>query len=327
MRCLVTGATGLVGSHLVAKLRGRKVFVRALVRKSSDVKLLNKWEVEQAEGNLLDRASLSPAMEGIDTVFHCAALVTDWAKRHDFQVHNVYGVRNVLEAAWRARVKRFVHVSSCEVYGNPGIDNINEEFPVVIGQHPYTDSKVAGEKLVRDYIDRGMEAVILRPSSIYGPRSISIVKEIAVLLMKRQMILVNQGRAIARLCYVENLADALILAAGKDQAVGQIYNVTDGCRTTWKQFVDRIAQEINAPLANLSLPYSAAYSLSTVMELFSKITQREERPLATLLACRMFGTNQYFSIEKIKRDLGFAPEIGFDEGMAKVGKWLRSEMA
>ncbi len=323
MKYLVTGATGFIGSHLVEKLISNKAQVRALVRETSNKQLLEKLEVELVEGDILNKNSLRKALMGIDIVFHCAALVTDWAKRKDFYASIVQGTGNVLEAAHEAKAKRFIYLSSCEVYGNPGKDNITEDFPLVTGQHPYTDSKIMAEKLVWEYCKKGLPAVILRPATIYGRRCEYLIKEIARLIKSGRMILINQGRAKARLCYVENLADALLLAATHDKAVGQVFNVSDGCRTTWKELVDKIAKILECPPPKLSVSFPAAYIIATVMEFFAGILQLKRRPLVTKMAVRMTGTDQYFSIEKIKRELGFVPRVDFEEGMERTGKWLK----
>lgn len=323
MKYLVTGATGFIGSHLVEKLLSNKAQVRALVRKTSNKQLLEKLEVELVEGDILDKGSLRKALEGIDIVFHCAALVTDWAKRKDFYDSIVRGTENVLGAAYEAKAKRFIYLSSCEVYGNPGKDNIAEDFPCVTGQHPYTDSKIIAEKSVWKYQEKGLPSVILRPATIYGPRCEYLLKEIALMVKANRMILIDHGRAKARLCYVDNLADALLLAATNEKAVGQVFNVSDGSRTTWKEFVDKIAQILESPSPRFSISYRTAYFIAVIMELFAGIFRMKRRPPVTKMAVRLTGTDEYFSIERIKRELGFVPRVGFEEGMERTGKWLK----
>lgn len=318
----MTGATGLVGSHLVERLCAENKRVRVLVRKTSERDWLKSLAAEIWEGDLNDPAGLAAAAAGCSRIFHCAALVTDWAKREDYHAVNVAGTENLLAAACSAGIKRLIHLSSCDVYGNPGRDNVTEEWPRITGQHPYGDSKIAGEKLVEKYRERGLETVILRPATIYGPRSRMLVGTLAGLIKQRRLVLVNHGRAGARLCYVGNLVEAMLLAAGHPGAVGEVYNVGDGSRVTWREFFDRIAQAINAPPPRFSLPYPLAYLFACGAELAARLPGKSGRPLATRYLCRMMGIDQYFSIEKIKSELGFVPRVGFADGMEKTAEWL-----
>jgi nucleoside-diphosphate-sugar epimerase len=114
---LVTGATGLLGSHIVEQLRKRDLPVRVLVRRGSDVAWLKTQGVEFAEGDITDRASLDRACQGCDVVYHSAARVGDWGPWDEFQRITIDGTQNVIDACVAARVRRLVHISSVSTYG------------------------------------------------------------------------------------------------------------------------------------------------------------------------------------------------------------------
>ena len=116
---LVTGATGLLGSHIVEQLRAAGEPVRALVRGSSDTRLLDEWGVEKVIGDVTDPASLTAACKGVRTVYHAAARVGDWGPWSEFVAISIDGTRNMLEAARAADVQRFLHISSISAYGHP----------------------------------------------------------------------------------------------------------------------------------------------------------------------------------------------------------------
>src|SRR5207253_3369066 len=116
---LITGATGLIGSHVAERLIGEGERVRAVVRPGSDTGLLEKLGVEIVRGDLSDAGSLGPAVAGVNIVYHCAARVSDWGPWRLFRETIVDTTRNLLSACRTARVGRFVHVSSSRVYGHP----------------------------------------------------------------------------------------------------------------------------------------------------------------------------------------------------------------
>jgi len=208
---LVTGATGFIGGHLAQRLVAEGQRVRALVRATSDTSLLDDQGVETVVGDLTDAASLAGVADGCETVFHCGALVSDWATSAEIAAANLSGTRNVLAAA--ASVPRFVHLSTTDVH---------------LASNWYARSKRAAEEEVRRV--RGADAVILRPATVYGPRSTELVGEIASAIRAGNMLLVDRGRAIAGLCYVDNLVDAALMGRPGE------FDITDGLDVTWRRF-------------------------------------------------------------------------------------------
>jgi ornithine--oxo-acid transaminase len=328
--CLVTGATGFIGGHLAQRLVREGRQVRCLVRASGDTSFLETLEVEIATGDLTDRRSLARAAEGCRDVLHCGALVSDWATAEEIARVNVEGTRNLLDACATASVQRFVHFSTTDVYGHPG-------GPAVVETHPpdgfanwYAQTKLEAEAAVRRAEEAsGLEAVILRPATVYGPRSTDVVGEIAQAIRGRRMLLIDGGRAIAGLCYIDNLMDAAILALGHEAAPGQAFNVTDGLDVTWRQFTDGLARGLGCSQPRLSLPYWAANGLGVSLEhgyrFLRRTTRLQTSPLLSRQAVHVLGRDQDFSNRKARELLGWEPRVGYDAGLEATVAWLRAE--
>jgi nucleoside-diphosphate-sugar epimerase len=322
---LVTGATGLIGGHLVEALVLRGDQVRALVRPTSNTTRLRDLGVDIRVGSLLDNATLMAAARGVERIYHCAGLVSDWGLPADFAEANVNGVRAVLAAATRAEVSKFIHMSTTDIYGYPGRPAVESERPSPRG-FPYADSKIEGEALVWKHCRQvGLPACILRPATVYGPRCRLLVFEVARAIAKRRMVMIDGGRHVAGLTYVGNLVDAMILAADAEASVGQAYNISDGTQVTWKEYLSALADLIQMPRPSRSLPHWLAYALASVWENYNDRMGRTQRPSLTRTMVELMGTDQDFPIDKAKRDLGYRPRVSLQEGIKHTGGWLRQE--
>ena len=246
-KCLVTGGSGFLGSHLVEALAARGDNVRVLVRLTSNTTFLESLGVELVYGDLKDNQSLNRAVQGMERIYHCAAFAADWGPKGEFQATNVIGLRNLLDAALEAGVKKFVHVSTTDVYGHPNYP-ADETAPYRLRGWHYGDTKIIGEQLVWDYYrDRNLPITIVRPVNIYGPRSTSFVLEVADLLKSGDMVHIGKKEQPAGLAYVTNVVDAILLASDSVNSVGNAYNVSDGLDTSWHKYVNNMAKFIGVP--------------------------------------------------------------------------------
>lgn len=323
LKSLVTGGSGFLGSHLVEALVARGEDVRALVRSTSDTAHLDSLGVELAYGDLTDIQSLGDAIQGVERVYHCAALAADWGDREAFRAANVTGVGNLLDVACEASVSKFVHVSTTDVYGHPDFP-AGETAAYRLRGWDYGDTKIEGERQVwSGYRERHLPVTIVRPVNIYGPRSASFVVEIVELLKNGDMVHIASGGKPAGLAYVTNVVDLILLAADSESSVGQAYNASDGSDVTWRQYVDRLAEIVGVTSPRLVIPYRLAYLAGWAMEKVYGALRIEGRPLLTRMAVELLGTNQGFPIAKARRELGYEPAVDFDEGMRRVEAWLR----
>jgi ornithine--oxo-acid transaminase len=328
--CLVTGASGFIGGHLAARLVRDGYQVRCLVRPTSDTGALHRLEVEIATGDLTVPQTLTRVAEGCRYVFHCGAMVSDWGTPKEVEAVNVVGTRNLLDVCAQASVERFLHFSSTDVYGYPGEVEVDETYGTSRFRNWYSQTKLDAEAEVqRAGAGGGFETVILRPATVYGPGSREVVREIAGALRRRQMLLIDHGRAVAGLSFIDNLLDAALIAMTHEAAPGQAFNVTDGLDVTWRQFAAGLADGLGCARARLTVPYRVAewvgFSLEHGYRVLHRRTGLTTRPLLSRQAVHVMGTDQSFSNAKARSVLGWEPRIDYASGLAATVDWLRSE--
>ncbi|WP_277819652.1 NAD-dependent epimerase/dehydratase family protein [Streptomyces silvensis] len=320
---MVAGAAGFIGGHLTRRLAERGHRVRALVREGSDRSAFAGADVEVAVGDLGDPDSLRRAATGVRHVYNCTGLSADWGPWADFRRVNVDGSRNLVEAAAHAGdVERFVHVSTTDVYGYP-VRPCDESTPPRDIGLPYNRSKLLGERAVREAAARaGLPLTVVRPVSVYGPRSNDFVVEIATLLLSRQMVYIRGGDVPAGLLYVADAADAMISACASGSAAGGTYNLRDADRTTWREYVEALARGLGVKPPFLSLPAPVARGVATLSEGLYGALRIKARPVLTRHAVHLFDRDQSYAIDRARDDFGFKSEVGFEEGVRRTLAWL-----
>ena len=322
---LVAGASGFIGGHLVRHLTDHGYRVRALIRRRSDHSALSGLPIELATGSLDDPESLREATKGVRYVYNCTGKSADWGPWEEFRSVNVDGCVNLVNAAANAgTVERFLHLSTTDVYGYPVVPCDESTEPRDIGL-PYNRSKVMGERAVRDAAARaGLPLTIVRPVSVYGPRSKDFVIEIANLLLKKQMVYISSGRIPAGLLYVGNAADAMIAACTSPETAGRVYNLRDPELTTWREYIEALARGLGAKPPSLNLPGPLATGVATVSEKLYGALRISARPVLTRHAVRLLDRDQSYPIDRAREDFGFKSEISFEEGMRLTLGWLDS---
>jgi len=327
---LVTGATGFIGGRLARRLAAEGRPVRCLVRAHSDTSSLRDLDVELEVGDLTSERSLSAAVDGCEYVFHCGALVSDWATTREITRTNVTGTRNLLEAAAGASVRRFIHFSTTDVYGHPGTAAVDETYTCGRFSNWYAETKLGAEREVREVeAAAGFDAVILRPATVYGPGSEEVVGGIARAMRDRNMLLFDGGRADAGLFFVDNLLDAALLALEHDAAPGRAFNISDGLGVTWREFTDGLAEGLGCSRVRWSVPYWAANGVGTSLEhgyrMLRRVTGVTVRPLLSRQAVQVLGRNQSFSNTSARELLGWEPRVDYASGLEATLTWLKRD--
>jgi nucleoside-diphosphate-sugar epimerase len=312
---LVTGASGFLGGRLAQILASRGEEVRVLARERSDLAHLAGLPVEVVRGDV------EGAARGVTCIYHCAGCASDWAPWSTYYEANVAGVEQLLRAA--GGVRRFLHVSTTDVYGYPRAA-CDESHPLVDTGLPYNRSKCMGEALVWEAARAGLPVTVVRPATIYGPRGKAFVTDIAKLIRQGLMAVVGGGRAAGGFCYVDNAAEAMIQAAAASETVGRAYNLADGTGETWRGYVDALADGLGCRRPWIDIPFGAALALARVMEAPHRWLGVPGRPLLTRHAVLLLGRDQEFPIERARREFGFQPAIGFAEGMRRSVEWVRT---
>ena len=272
--------------------------------------------IELATGDVTDTESLERAASGTDRVFHCAALVGDWLDRDDIRRINVEGTAHVLEACAAAGVGRLVYISSLAVLGTKHHHGTDESAPYAKTGDAYSDAKIESERLVRAFADEGrVETVVLRPGFVYGPGDRQFLPRLLDGLATRRFTYVGDGSKVLNVVYVDDLVQAALLAAEAPGAAGEAYNITDGTRTTLREFVTFICEQTGLPTPTRRLPPSVAWALTYTLEALAKARHAKEAPRLNRARMKFLYYNQHFSIEKAKRELGFEPRFTYREGL------------
>jgi nucleoside-diphosphate-sugar epimerase len=323
---LVTGASGMVGSHLVRRLLDEGWRVRALVRPTSDTALLKSWGVQLAQGDLGDPpAALADAVKGAEYVFHCAAMVSDWAPLPEMMRINVAGTRALAEAALAGgSLKRFVYLSSMVVFGMYPQRGLDESAPLIHTGDHYNLTKIRAEETVRQFVrEKDLPAVILRPPYVYGPRDRQFLPRVLGSLAKGEFRFVGSGKQPFSLVYVGNLVAALVLAAVRPNVVGEVFLITDGRAISRVRMLEIICAETGYPLPTRHVPTWLVRVLCPVVEGLWRLKRSKEPPLVNKFRLKFMSTPLTYRIDKAQRILGYEPKVDTEAGLRQTLAWFR----
>jgi nucleoside-diphosphate-sugar epimerase len=319
MNILVTGGTGFTGGHLCQRLVGQGHRVRTLSRRGSAVGLLEQMGVEIIPGDLGDPTAIATAMQGVESVYHIAALYRQQKgdPRQFWQI-NTEAVEHLLAAAVQNGVRRFVHCSTVGVHGHISHPPATEETPYSPGD-VYQESKLAGELIAQRYMREGHIGVtIFRPAAIYGPRDLRFLKLFRA-IKKQRFVMLGSGTVTYHLVYIEDLIDGIVACGTQDQATGQIYILGGETYVPLHQLVAMIAEELHVPKPHLRLPLWPVYGMGYVCELLCKPLGIE--PPLYRRRIDFFKKSRAFDISKAKRELGFRPKVSLKEGLHRTAQW------
>jgi nucleoside-diphosphate-sugar epimerase len=338
-KLLVTGATGFIGSRFCARLQWAGTQkIRVLARSAEKASSISGSFVEVVEGDLLEPRAIAKALEGCDAVVHLAHADDDLAAK---------ATRNLVDAASRAGIRRFVHVSSMSVHGpDPGPEAAHES-TAKIGRYgeSYCDAKAEEEEIVRRAIDSGrLPAVILRPTIVYGPGG-SFVESILKDARKGHVSLVDGGSGLCNAVYIDDVCDAIEAALKSPDAIGSAVFINGDHAVRWKDFVLSLAslvepasavENINSVDALAWWAKHPARPVKTARSLPSKVVHRAIRMLRAKPAAPPYpsvGRIQReivrieFANTDAKRLLHWTPKVDFAAGVDRIKEWLDSCVA
>ncbi len=325
MTYLVTGATGLLGSHVVDLLVAQGETPRVLVRPGDSVSRLPDAGLDVCWGDMEDPAALETAVRGVDRVLHCAARTGPWGDESEYERTNVRGLKTLVEVGLAAGIRRFVHVSSISVHGNDVGGVADEASPLRVEPNPYSRSKVAGERLLEGMI-RELDApiTIVRPGWIYGPRDEASFARFAGMVELGRMIVIGSGRNQVPLIYVTDAAQGVVLAGEAPDAAGKAYLLVNDEPVTQRQFLNAIAAALGAPPPTRSLPYGLAVTLGAVAETGARLIHRRQPPPVMRYGLQLLGGENRFTISRARRELMFSPQVMLGEGVRRSVEWYRA---
>jgi predicted dehydrogenase/nucleoside-diphosphate-sugar epimerase len=319
-KVLVTGANGLIGRQLVRRLLQAGNRIRLFVRRQPEAEFMNDGNVEVFLGDLGDPAAVDQAVAGTEIVYHVGAAMKGSA--HDHERGTVCGTQNIVDSALRHDVQRLVYISSLSCL-HAAIARrgsvITEDWPIEpspMKRGAYTQAKTAAEKIVLDAVrDRHLRAVLLRPGRVFGPGMTLLTPEVAR-RMGNFLVVLGDGTRELPLVYVEDVVDAIVLAAETSKFDGRIFHIVDRAQTTQNQIVrDYISK--NAKKAKvLHVPVAVVYSLALSFELLFKILSRPA-PLS-IYRVKSALARMKFDCRRAENDLGWKPRVGVASGLQET---------
>lgn len=319
----ITGATGFIGSHLARRLLAQGYALRALVRSPAEASWLAEAGAELVPGDITCAASFQQAVQGCQIVFHTAGWVSERGTRQEVWDVNVTGTQNVVDAALAANVRRFVHTSSCAVYGSRQAFDIDERTPTRLTGKLYGDSKIAAEEIVfRAYREHGLPVVVARISQVYGPESKQFTVRPVEVIKSGKMVLIDNGRHLCKAIYIDNLVDALLLCAKVDAAVGEAINLTENPPVPWRDFFGAYARMLGIQTLP-SLSYPIAWLAGLLFEIQAGL--KGKRASFSRGAVQSLRSSNSFSNQKARTLLGWEPAANLEEGMRRTEAWLRQQ--
>lgn len=321
---LITGINGFIGSNLADRLLREGWKVRGLVRKTSDLKFLDGMDIEYHYGDITEPKSLEVPMKDVHQVFHVAALSSDWGPFEKFHKINVDGTMNVARAASSAVVERMVYISTVAMYGF-GRTNVKESDEKLHTNFPYCETKKIAEDKVFEFAKHsGLRLTAIKPGNVFGIKDHTFIEKYIDALISGKAGYVDGG--IRKTCpvYIENLVDGIMLASEKEAAIGETFFITDGLDITWREFTDKLSDELGIGRPKSSFPYFLALSVATAMEFLYVAIDSKEPPLLTPYRIFNGGKDYTFSIEKARSVLGYEPKVNFEESIKRTVNWFKN---
>jgi nucleoside-diphosphate-sugar epimerase len=320
MNILITGATGFIGRYLTAAL-SKTYSVRCLVRKTSDIKELKDLSVDLVYGDLLDRNSLGPALDGIDLIYHLAGEVYS-RKKDDYYKGNVLATNNLLEACKEKAAKRIIFLSSIGVYKPAAKETLLTEESECAPITFYGKTKLNAERLIKKC---KIPWVIVRAPIIYGPHQPPVVNRIFLdAFNKRKIYIVGKGDNPRSLCFIGNLVDGLTLLASKPDTNGKTYVLSDNSPYTFDQIITTISVAIGQKIKVVHLP---SFLGAISWQIYNLMGALFNLYFIELYVIKTMQLNWACDITKVKKEIGYNPNVTLEMGIKNTMDWIKNNCA
>jgi nucleoside-diphosphate-sugar epimerase len=327
MKALVTGGGGFLGLAIVRKLRARGDDVRSFSRRTHPA--LEGLGVQSVRGDLADRAAVLRAARGCDIVFHVAAKAGVWGSTESYHRANVVGTDNVLSACSTEGIERLVYTSTPSVtFAGTDQVGVDESAPYAsryLSDYPRT--KAIAERRVLESNGADLATVALRPHLIWGPGDPHLVPRILERGRSGTLRLLGDQPNEVDSVYVDNAADAHLLAADRlapgSAIAGKAYFISQGEPLPLGDLMNRILAAGDLPPVERRIPGGVAYFLGALLETVYELLGIETEPPLTRFVAAQLSTAHWFDISAARLDLGYEPAVSLDEGMERLAASLR----
>jgi Nucleoside-diphosphate-sugar epimerases len=322
MKILVTGGGGFLGRHIVDRLLARGDAVTVLGRR--DYPDLAARGVTCSQGDIADSAAVKTAAAGVDAVMHVASLAGIWGAYQTYYNTNVVGSENVLYAAKENGIDRIVYTSTPSVvHGGDGIDGGDESLPYP--DHyltPYAETKSIAEQLLLRANGPDLAVTAIRPHLIFGPGDTQLIPKLLDRAKTGKLKQIGDGKNLIGVSYVENVADAHILALDHLQpekgSAGQAYFINEPEPVNCWRFINSLVRRAGMKEVARRVPFGLAYNAGWLCEKIWALLGRQDDPPVTRFLATQLATSHWFKTDKARQQLGWQSKHSLDEGVEKM---------
>ena len=324
LRLAITGATGMVGTHVARRATAAGYQVRALVRRDDACQHLRDLGAEVVRWDLLEPDTFSAAVADQQVIVHTAAQVGDWGPPEKYRAVNVHALDQLLKAVRHAGcLERWVQISSLGVYPAQHHQGLDETTPPNLdGFDGYTRTKAEADLVLdRHTAEYGLPVVKMRPGFMYGEGDRHVVPRLVELLQSGRMLMVGDGKKLSDNTYVGNFADAVMLAVDKPGIEGEAFNIRDERLVDRNEFIGAVAKYLGVSFPR-RVPLWLAKAAVGPIEGTARLFGRQTAPLLTRARMKFMTLNLDYSIEKARQQLGYQPRVDFREGIEVALDWI-----
>lgn len=324
MRILVTGATGFLGGAVCRSLSRDGEQVLATGRDAARGARLTADGLEFQPADLRDPGAVLRLCEGVDAVVHCAALSSPWGPHEAFLRANVEATESVVNACAAQGVGRLVHISTPSIYMGAGDrQGVREDDPLPPPINAYAATKYQAEGVVGR---ASVDSVILRPRAIYGPGDTTIFPRLIRALERGILPVFGDGNNRVDLTYIDNAVHAVRRALdASSTALGQPYNISDGCPVLLWQVVRRVCDDLSLPPPRGRLPANVGKVLAGLVEFAQRRVRPDVEPRLTRYSVEVLSSTMTLDIERARTHLGYDPEVMPEQGVGLFVRWWKEE--
>jgi 2-alkyl-3-oxoalkanoate reductase len=328
VRALVTGGGGFLGGAIARRLRARGDEVRVFGR--GDYPDLEAVGIECVQGDVVDPAAVRAACEDREVVFHVAAKVGLWGDPAEYEAVNVGGTRNILNACQAEGIAKLVFTSSPSVVFHGGdVSGVDESapYPESFDSH-YSRTKAAAERLVLAANHNHLCTVALRPHLVWGPGDRHLLPRLVAKARAGRLYRIGDENKKVDTIYVDDAVEAHILAAVQLSPIadiaGNAYFLSAGDpRPIW-EIVDRMLAAAGLPPVKKAVPKGAALAAADACEAIWRGLGISSEPPLTRFLVKQLTTEHWFDISAARRDLGWEPRVGVEDGMERLARWVKA---
>jgi len=327
MRVLVTGGNGFLGQAIVRRLLARGDSVRSLQRSATPE--LEASGVECIRGDVAELAIVKRAAEGCQAVFHVAAKAGVWGRYEDFHRANVLGTQNVIASCQSHAIRKLIYTSSPSVVFN-GRDEAGIDESVPYPSHylaHYPQTKAIAEQMVMSANGPELATVSLRPHLIWGPGDNHLFPRLVQRAREGQLRQVGNGKNLVDTTYIDNAADAHLLAAERleigSSVAGKAYFISNGEPLPLWDLINRMLACADVAPISRGISATTAYNVGAVLEAIYTVTRRQDEPRMTRFVARQLSTSHWFRQDAARRDLGYVPQVTVEEGLRRLTESLK----